>query len=154
MDGRATHWLVRPPGDGDLDRWRQLYREYADFYGVAQTDHDATRVWSWICDPQHEMRCLLVSDLAGHVAGLAHYRPFVRPLSASTGCFLDDLFVDPAQRGAGAVDALLVELRRIAAKNGWNVVRWITAEDNYRGRGKYDKYATRTMWVTYDMGPT
>jgi hypothetical protein len=30
-------------------------------------------------------------------------------------------------------------------------VRWITAEDNYRGRGVYDKLATRTPWVTYDI---
>ena len=30
-------------------------------------------------------------------------------------------------------------------------VRWITADDNYRGRNVYDRLATRTMWVTYDL---
>ena len=33
------------------------------------------------------------------------------------------------------------------------VVRWITAEDNYRARGLYDKVAQRTSWLTYDMAP-
>ena len=66
------------------------------------------------------------------------------------------LVVDFADREPGTVpaaDALLGELRRLAVENGWSVVRWITADDNYRGRAKYDQYATRTTWVTYDMAP-
>jgi hypothetical protein len=31
------------------------------------------------------------------------------------------------------------------------VIRWITAEDNYRARGVYDRVAVRTPWVTYDI---
>ena len=143
--------LVRSPGNADYTRWRDLYRGYADFYGVQQTDEPADTVWSWIHDPHHEVDCLLVESNPGYVVGLAHFRPFARPLIGGTGCFLDDLFVDPAARGTGAADALLDELNRLAAVNGWSVVRWITADDNYRGRAKYDQFATRTAWVTYDM---
>lgn len=149
--GDQRRWLLRPPGDADRERWRALYRGYADFYRVGQTEAAADTVWSWIRDPDHEVSCLLAEDDRGRVVGLAHYRPFARPLSASTGCFLDDLFVDPLERGSGAADALLGELRRLAAERGWSVVRWITADDNYRGRAKYDQHATRTTWVTYDM---
>jgi GNAT superfamily N-acetyltransferase len=107
-------------------------------------------VWGWIRDPHHEVNCLLVEHHGGRVVGLAHYRPFARPLSASTGCFLDDLFVDPDERGGGGADALLDELRRLSVANGWSVVRWITADNNYRARATYDQYATRTTWITYD----
>jgi hypothetical protein len=31
------------------------------------------------------------------------------------------------------------------------VIRWITADDNYRARAKYDQLASRTPWITYDM---
>lgn len=144
-------WLVRPPVDGDRERWGALYRGYAEFYRVQQSAAMADTVWSWIQAADHEVGCLLAEDDLGRIAGLAHYRPFARPLTASTGCFLDDLFVDPSERGSGAVDALLGELRRLARMNGWSVVRWITADDNYRGRAKYDRYASRTPWVTYDM---
>lgn len=150
---RDTTWTVRAPRASDRQRWQELYRDYAEFYRVEQSAADADRVWSWIVDPGHEVQCLLAEHPDGTVAGLAHYRPFARPLTASTGCYLDDLFVDPAVRGAGAADALLGDLRRRAAANGWTVVRWITADDNYRGRGKYDRHATRTMWITYDMLP-
>lgn len=64
-----------------------------------------------------------------------------------------EFFVDPDTRGSGAADALLAELKRIGLERGWSVVRWITADDNYRARAKYDRYATRTGWITYDMVP-
>lgn len=152
MPENSAARLVRPARQDDRERWGELYRSYAEFYRVEQSDAAAERVWAWIHDPAHEVGCLLV-EAEGRVVGLAHYRPFARPLAASTGCFLDDLFVEPAARGTGAVDALLDELRRRAADRGWSVVRWITADDNYRGRAKYDQYATRTTWVTYDMPP-
>jgi RimJ/RimL family protein N-acetyltransferase len=147
----VAEWRVDPPREGDFERWRELYRGYAEFYAFPQSDAQAATVWSWINDPDHEVRALVVRDDAGVPVGLAHYRPFARPLRASTGCFLDDLLVDPAHRGTGAVDALLAALRRVAEDEGWDVVRWITADDNYRARKKYDEVAARTTWITYDM---
>jgi hypothetical protein len=38
-----------------------------------------------------------------------------------------------------------------AAEQGHSVVRWITAADNARARGLYDKVAQSTQWVTYDL---
>jgi GNAT superfamily N-acetyltransferase len=152
-DDRGQVLRVRPVLAEDFARWRELYRGYADFYGVDQTDSMAEQVWQWILDAEHEVRALVVESDSGELFGLAHYRPFARPLSATTGCYLDDLFVDPVRRGAGVADLLLDELARLAAEKGWSVVRWITAEDNYRGRGKYDQHAIRTTWVTYDMPP-
>jgi GNAT superfamily N-acetyltransferase len=142
---------VRTPTGGDYRQWRDLYRGYADFYRVEQTNEMAERVWSWLMDPHHEVQGLVAQEGGGRLVGLAHYRPFARPLSASTGGFLDDLFVEPSSRGSGAADELLAELRRIAGDRGWSVLRWITADDNHRARSKYDKVAERTMWVTYDM---
>lgn len=143
---------VRPVRGGDFDRWRVLYRGYAEFYAEPQTDEMVERVWSWLLDPAHEVQGLVAEDHRDLI-GLAHYRQFARPLAASIGCYLDDLFVDPGRRGGGAADLLLQELARLATLNGWSVVRWITADDNYRGRSKYDRYATRTPWITYDMDP-
>lgn len=149
----TTRMTVRPARADDHDQWRRLYRGYADFYRVDQTDEMAERVWGWVTDPAHEVEALVAEEGDGRLVGLAHYRPFARPLSASVGGFLDDLFVDPGSRGTGAADLLLEELRAVATVRGWTVVRWITADDNHRARGMYDRVATRTMWVTYDLVP-
>ncbi|MFE5795427.1 GNAT family N-acetyltransferase [Streptomyces sp. NPDC056503] len=142
---------VRPVREDDFEQWRALYRGYAEFYRVEQTEEAAELVWSWIHDPGHEVEGLVAEGPDGRLVGLAHFRAFARPLSASVGGWLDDLFVDPASRGGGAADLLLSTLRGIGAKRGWSVVRWITADDNHRARSKYDQVATRTMWITYDM---
>jgi len=76
------------------------------------------------------------------------------PLRGKTVGFLDDLFVDPAARGNGVVDALFEALNREADARGWPFVRWITADDNYRGRSVYDKLAKKTQWNTYQMTVT
>jgi hypothetical protein len=31
------------------------------------------------------------------------------------------------------------------------VIRWITADDNYRARAVYDRLGERTKWLTYDI---
>jgi GNAT superfamily N-acetyltransferase len=154
MDSRADsapRYTVGPPGSEDAAIWRELYRAYADFYQEDVTDAQLDLVWSWITDPGHDVKALLVRDAGGTPVGLAHYRPYFRPLAAAVAGHLDDLFVTPAARGTGAVDALLDGLRVIAHQRGWSKIRWITADDNHRARSKYDQVAERTMWVIYDM---
>jgi ribosomal protein S18 acetylase RimI-like enzyme len=151
MTSEPNAYAVGPPGPDDREVWRGLYRAYADFYLEAVTDAQLDLTWSWITDPHHDVSALLVRDSAGTAVGLAHYRPYFRPLAAAVAGHLDDLFVVPAARSTGAVDALLQALRVIARQRGWSKIRWITADDNYRARSKYDQVAERTMWVTYDM---
>lgn len=132
--------------------WERLYAGYAEFYKVTQTPEMRAKVWGWIHDPAHQMEALAAeAPDDGRAVGLAHFRPFARPLSASTGGFLDDLFVDPTFRSGRVADALIGRLAEIGRERGWSVVRWITADDNYRARGVYDRLAQRTMWITYDI---
>jgi ribosomal protein S18 acetylase RimI-like enzyme len=147
-------WTVTPLRADDQPFWQQLYRGYGEFYEVAMPQQKLDRVWSWLHDDAHELRAIVVRAGAEEPpVGLAHYRPFARPLHGSTGCYLDDLFVEPAARGTGAVDALLAELRALAGRHGWDVVRWITSETNLRARSTYDRLARRTGYLTYDMPP-
>jgi GNAT superfamily N-acetyltransferase len=142
--------IIRGPVAGDFESWARLYAGYAAFYRVEQTAEMRARVWSWIHEPAHEVQGL-VAEVEGVLVGLAHFRAFARPLSASVGGFLDDLFVDPEARGTGAAKALIGAVEAEGRRRGWTVIRWITAENNYRARAVYDQVATRTPWVTYDI---
>ena len=147
----ARPFTVEPLGHGDAAIWRELYRAYADFYQQAITEAQLDLAWSWIADPGHDLKALLVRDEGGEEVGLAHDRPYLRPLAAAVAGHLDDLFVTPAARGTGAVDVLLDALRTMARTRGWSKIRWVTADDNHRARSKYDQVAERTMWVTHGM---
>ena len=141
---------VRAVEANDRQAWGDLYTGYAAFYEVPQTEDMRDRVWSWLMDPAHEVNGI-VAEVDGVLVGLTHYRSFARPLAAGTGGFLDDLFVSPAARGLKAGEALIAAVQNEARKRGWGVVRWITADDNYRARGLYDQLADRTGWITYDL---
>lgn len=145
--------LVRPLEAADHERWLELYRGYTTFYEVDHTDAMTAQVWDWLTGPERELEGWVVQDDVGRVVGIAHLREFVRPLSAARAGFLDDLFVEPAARGTGAVDALLARLRELAADRGWTTVRWITSETNYRARAVYDRHAVRTPYLSYEMPP-
>ena len=134
----------------DRAAWDVLYAGYAEHYRVAQTSAMRDVVWGWLMDPAHGTQGF-VAVAAGVPVGLAHYRPFARPLMASTGGFLDDLFVAPAARGTGAAEALIAAVAEDGRARGWGVIRWITAQDNARARAVYDRVAAATPWVTYDI---
>jgi GNAT superfamily N-acetyltransferase len=141
---------VRPLAAADHAEWEALFKGYADFYGVPQTQQMRETVWGWLNDPAHGSNCL-VAEQDSTLVGFTHYRPFVSTLRAATNGFLDDLFVDPATRGSGAAQALIDAVSAKGRENGWLTIRWITADDNYRARSVYDRVATRTGWITYDI---
>jgi len=144
---------VRRAQDNEFFTWLDLYVGYGEFYDSPVTDEKALLVWSWITDPDNELEAYFAVDEEDTPIGLAHVREFARPLAGSKGLYLDDLFVSPDARGAGAGTALLESLRDSARERGLSVVRWITAKDNETARRLYDRFAQKTKWVTYDLVP-
>jgi GNAT superfamily N-acetyltransferase len=154
----TPEWRVRVAGEGDYEVWTPLFRGYCDFYNWPTSEEHQRQIWDWILvDKSIEALLALevdgVGDEIGVPRGMAHLRQWVRPLRGAICGYLDDLFVDPEWRGTGAVEALFTEINRLALERHWAVVRWTTAVDNLRAQGAYDKIATRTSWVTYDMTP-
>ena len=145
-------WVVTDLREDDRAAWSRLHHGYLEFYESTRPDEVSEVVWGWLTDPEHELECLVVrADPASAPVGLAHIRPFVRPLHGSVSGFLDDLFVAPEHRGTGAVDALLAGVRARARERGWTTVRWITRASNSRARSTYDRLAVQTDLVTYDL---
>ena len=144
-------FTVAPLDSGHRTDWGALFAAYADFYESRQDAAMRERVWGWLTDPGHELDGLIALDSDGRGIGLVHYRPFVRPLAASTGGFIDDLFVAPAWRGSGVAEALVEAVVQEGRRRGWSVVRWITAESNARARAFYARVADETAWVTYQI---
>jgi GNAT superfamily N-acetyltransferase len=143
---------VRLAADADREPWGELFRGYRDFYGKAHDPAVIDTVWGWITDPAHSTRCL-IAETDGRAIGFGHFRAFGRPIDGGHGLYLDDLFTAPGERGTGAASAILQFLAQVAHREGASVVRWITAEGNETARRLYERLATQTPWVTYDMAP-
>jgi GNAT superfamily N-acetyltransferase len=142
---------IAPPQAGDKADWRRLYEGYATFYKRPMNDDIADRVWSWVTGGSGVLDALVAHDGKGRVVGLAHFRQMPRPLTGTMAGFLDDLFVEPELRGRGVGEKLIEALKQEGRRRGWTIIRWLTADDNYRARFLYDQHATRTGWITYQI---
>ena len=144
--------IIRPLQSGDEAGWRELYMGYAAFYQVEMNDAILKTTWSWLMNAGHPLEGLVASQAAQPI-GLAHFRAQPKPLLGENAGFLDDLFVRPESRGAGAGKLLIGAIAAIARRRGWSTVRWITAEDNVAARRLYDQVANATSWLTYELRP-
>ena len=130
--------------------WRRLYDGYAAFYKREITDANAETVWDWINDPSRAPQGL-IAQLDGVSGGLAHYQGILSPLEGTQVGFLDDLFVAETARGKGVAKALLAHLKQVGTERGWEILSWMTADDNYRARSLYDQVARKASWNVYEM---
>jgi len=134
----------------DKDQWEKLYRGYAEFYKVEMNEKILNTVWNWLHDKDHEVEGLFY-EVNGKVVGFAHYRRMPRPLTGQDIGFLDDLYIDPDHRGKRIGEKILIELKKISKKKGWNLIRWITRSDNVRAKSLYRRVADETNWELYEL---
>ena len=138
--------MIRAISLEDRDAWARLFVDYGVFYETSFSDEVVESTWRRLLDPIEPIDAL-VAEVDGSVVGFAHYRSHPDTFSTGRDWFLDDLYVDPAARGAGTATALIEHLTSIAD----GTLRWITAESNTTAQRVYDKLATRTTWVTYEV---
>ena len=134
----------------DKEQWEKLYRGYADFYKVEMSDKILQIVWNWLHDKSNEVEGL-VYEVEDKIVGLAHYRKMPSPLRGQYIGFLDDLFVDPKYRGQKIGEKLINQMKEISKSKGWNLVRWITRNDNTRAKSLYDRVSEKTTWDVYEL---
>ena len=142
---------IRPIAARDRQEWDALFSAYCSFGGDQQTSAMRDRVWGWIHDETAQTKCFVAENEQGNVIGVVHFREYERPMPASKGAYIDDMFVSPAARGQGVVDRLIASVGTYAKEQGLDVVRWMTSETNYRARSVYDRHATKSNWVTYQL---
>ena len=134
----------------DKDQWENLYRGYANFYKVEMNEKILLTLWNWLNDKNHELNGL-VYEIDNNIVGLAHYRRMPRPLRGKEIGFLDDLFVNPKYRGQKIGEKILNELKKISKSKGWNLIRWVTHDDNLRAKALYDRVAENINCDVYEL---
>ena len=144
---------VRPLEIGDKQRWLELWNGYLTFYETTLTSEMTELTWERLNDPSFGINGI-VALVDGQVMGFAHFLFRPSTWAASGYCYLEDLFVDPSIRGAGAgrslIDAVIVAAR--AKKSGR--VYWTTKESNTQARVLYDSYSPASEFVQYRLPQT
>ena len=132
------------------DGWLKLYKLYAEFYNTSLSNTGTETTWGWLIDTNHPCTGIVVLE-ENLLVGLAHFREMPSPLRGKYIGFLDDLFVDPNHRRKGIGEKMIEELNVISRRNNWNLVRWITRDDNTKAKSLYEKLSKKTNWEVYEL---
>lgn len=147
----ATHDIaVRPLTATDHAGWAPLWQGYLEFYETVLADEVTDATWARVSGGDAAMGGLVAEDEVGLV-GLAHYVVHPTTWTVAPACYLEDLFVVPQRRSQGLGRALIEQLAALGREQGWSGIHWLTGEDNVTGMRLYDRVATRTNWVRYEL---
>ncbi|MBX9588686.1 MAG: GNAT family N-acetyltransferase [Hyphomonadaceae bacterium] len=141
---------VRSLEEKDKTAWLNLFKGYIEFYKATVAEDVIEATWQRLMAKQANFHIALVAvDAADHPVGLAHILFHSSTWSRTQYCYLEDLFVDPAQRRKGIGRALIDATYREADARACTRTYWLTQEFNYRARTLYDQVATKSPFVVY-----
>lgn len=98
----------------------------------------------------------LIAERGGVVIGMAIWFVTFSTWTGKNGIWLEDLFVEPEHRGAGAGTALLRRLGQICVENGWRRLEWWVLSWNepsiafYRSLGSVPQHEWETHRIDGD----
>ncbi|MFY9712721.1 MAG: GNAT family N-acetyltransferase [Microbacterium sp.] len=141
---------IRVIQKSDFEEWSVLWAGYLRFYESDIPEEVTTATFGRLVDDR-DLHGALAVDAEGRAIGLVHW--LSHPATWSTGeyCYLEDLFVSADARGAGAGRALIAHVREWAERSGCEKVYWLTPEGNATARTLYDRVATHTGYVHYQI---
>jgi GNAT superfamily N-acetyltransferase len=136
----------------DHDDWLSLWWGYLEFYeselSTAQTELTFTRLIS----PADPVYAVIARNEAGQAIGFVNWLTHLSTWSEGDYCYLEDLFVHPDARGSGTGAALIEHVREWARQAGCDKVYWLTQSHNHTARALYDRVASDTGFVHYEIG--
>ena len=139
---------MTPLREDDRPAWDRLWAGYLDFYRVDLADDVTETTWRRLLDPDVDLHGLGARD-GGALVGIAHYSFQTVTWSVAGRCYLEDLYVDPAARGAGIGRRLIEAVYAAADSRGADQVYWLTQESNVAARRLYDRVGRRTDFIKY-----
>lgn len=142
---------VTPLTPDDGAAWRALWDGYLAFYETTLDEATTAATFARLVDPGSGLHGALARDDSGAAVGLVHWLTHAATWTTTSYCYLEDLFVAPDGRGAGAGRSLVEHVRAWAERNGSAKVYWLTAESNATARALYDRVATRSGMIHYQI---
>ena len=144
---------VSEVGEEDLADLLPLMADYCAFYEASPPpDQLAALSRALLDDPETEGLQLLARDEQSVAVGFATLYWTWSTTRASRLAVMNDLFVSPEARGAGAGRALIDACAERARARGCAALEWQTAPDNHTAQRVYDATgAERSTWITYEL---
>jgi GNAT superfamily N-acetyltransferase len=136
---------LRPAARADVPEILRLIRalaEYEKLAGEVVATEQALALALFGDSPAAEV---LLAEVQGRAVGFALFFQNFSTFLAKPGIYLEDLFVEPAQRGKGIGKALLQQVARLAVQRGCGRFEWSVLDWNEPAIGFYKSLGAKPM---------
>ena len=140
---------IRPLAAADEAEWRRLWTGYLEFYESSVSEEVYRTTFARLLGRDDHDYHGLIAEQDGKPVGLTHYLFHRHCWRVENVIYLQDLFVDPEARGAGAGRALIEAVYAAGDAAGCPTVYWLTQEFNTTARQLYDRIANVTPFIKY-----
>ena len=150
--GFAVTISIIPVTEANLDMVLPLIAAYQTFYhATPDTERNRAHFGALATTPALGAQWVATTHMGQAVGFVTAYRT-LSSVSAAKRCLLNDLYVNPEQRGKGIGRQLIVHCTQWAIAEGYPGVSWQTALDNQTAQKLYDALpTTREAWYTYTL---
>jgi GNAT superfamily N-acetyltransferase len=131
----------------EQSRWLHLWSEYQRFYKIELPAAVTESTWQRLHDGR--IQGLGARDAQDELQGIVHFLYHQDTWSIAPACYLQDLYVDPRQRGQGCARQLIEAVARAARSAGATDPYWLTHETNETARQLYERLAKNHGFIQY-----
>jgi GNAT superfamily N-acetyltransferase len=131
----------------------QLFAELADYEQLTHELRATEQQLSNALFGPHPSAEALIAQRGSEIVGYALFFPTFSSFLASSGAWLEDLFVRPAHRGHGVGRALLTAVAARVRERGGERLEWAALDWNQPALGFYRRLGASTMpeWITHRL---
>ena len=145
MTTRTADFSLRAAERRDVDAIVALIRGLAEFEKLTHLlEVTADKLAVHLFGPKPVVEAI-VAERSGRVVGFALFFVSFSTFLAKPGLWLEDLFVEPEQRGSGIGQALLEHLARVAAQRGYGRFEWSVLDWNSGAIRFYERMGATVM---------
>jgi GNAT superfamily N-acetyltransferase len=153
LKARATDFAIRPAVPADVPELLRLIRELAEYEKLADMAVGTPPMLHEALFGARPAAEAMVAERGGRPVGFALYFTTFSTFLCKPGLYLEDLFVEPAHRGAGIGKALLARLAKLAAERGCGRLEWRVLDWNEPSIRFYESLGANLLkeWVLVRM---
>jgi len=145
---------IRPVREADVPRVHQMLRGLAEYEKLLDIlTGTPEMLGEALFGPGPRLEGL-VAEREGALVGYALFYPVFGSFRSRWRLWLEDLYVEPSERGAGTGAALMAELARITLERGWFAMDWEVIDWNEPALGFYQALGSSevaTDWLRYRL---
>ncbi|WGV22520.1 GNAT family N-acetyltransferase [Pseudomonas putida] len=139
---------LRPVTAQDHAAWLALWHAYLRFYESELSDEVSLSTWQRLLDPTEPTHSVL-AWVDGKAVGMVNFIYHRTNWSIGNACYLQDLYVDSAQRGLGIGRQLIEHVYARAKADNCSKVYWVTHETNATAISLYQQVAERSGFIQF-----